>query len=52
MIQLKQASDAAGARLLITIDADEQAKYERVVDVLDALTRAKVSNVTFTAGAE
>ena len=49
MIQLKQASDAAGAPLLITIEANEQAKYERVVDVLDALTRAKVSNVTFVA---
>ncbi len=49
MIQLKRVSDSAGAKLLITIEAEEQAKYERVVDVLDALTRAKVTDVTFTA---
>ncbi len=35
----------------MTIYANEQAKYERVVDVLDALTRAKIANVTFQAGA-
>ncbi len=50
MTQLRQASDSAGTSLLITIEAEEQAKYDRVVDVLDALTRAKVRNVTFMAG--
>ncbi|WAC19773.1 biopolymer transporter ExbD [Luteolibacter sp. SL250] len=51
VLQLKQASDSAGTSLLVTIEAEEQAKYERVVDVLDALTRAKVRDVTFMAGA-
>jgi biopolymer transport protein ExbD len=52
MIQLKQAADSAGTRLLVTNEAEEQAKYERVVDVLDALTRAKVKDVTFATVAE
>jgi len=52
MIQLKHASDAAGALLLVTIEAEERAKYQRVVDVLDVLTRAKISDVTFTAAIE
>jgi len=51
LIQLKSASDNAGAKVLVTVYANELAKYERVVDVLDALTRAKISDVTFQAGA-
>ena len=51
LIQLKSASDNAGAKVLVTVYANELAKYERVVDVLDALTRAKITDVTFQAGA-
>lgn len=47
--QLRESSDASKAEVLVTIYANEQAKYERVVDVLDALTRAKIGNVTFQA---
>ena len=47
--QLRQSSEASKADVLVTIYANEQAKYERVVDVLDALSRAKISNVTFQA---
>ncbi len=47
--QLRESSDASKAEVLVTIYANEQAKYERVVDVLDALTRAKIANVTFQA---
>jgi biopolymer transport protein ExbD len=36
----------------VTIQAEEQAKYERVIDVLNALARAQISNVTFTVGGE
>jgi biopolymer transport protein ExbD len=46
---LKISSKASGSEVLVTIYANEGAKYERVVDVLDALARAKVSNVTFQA---
>jgi biopolymer transport protein ExbD len=36
--------------VLVTIYANELARYERVVDVLDALSRAKITNVSFQAG--
>lgn len=48
---LRESSDATGAKVLVTIYANELARYERVVDVLDALTRAQINNVTFQAGA-
>ena len=48
--RLKQEADNRGAKVLVTIEAEEQAKYERVVDVLNALAKAQISNVTFTVG--
>jgi biopolymer transport protein ExbD len=51
LMQLKQSSKAVNAVVLVTIYANEQAKYERVIDVLDSLTRAQITNVTFQAGA-
>ncbi len=47
--QLRISSEASRSEVLVTIYANEQAKYERVVDVLDALSRAQISNVTFQA---
>jgi biopolymer transport protein ExbD len=49
--QLRESSQATGSQVLVTIYANEQAKYERVVDVLDALSRARITDVTFQAGA-
>ncbi len=46
---LKEASDSSQSQLLITVIADETARYQRVVDVMDALSQAKISNVTFAA---
>jgi biopolymer transport protein ExbD len=48
--QLRESSDASKAEILVTIYANELARYERVIDVLDALSRAKITNVTFQAG--
>lgn len=48
--QLRESSDASKSEVLVTIYANEQAKYERIVDTLDALSRAKISNVSFQAG--
>ena len=48
--QLRESSDASKTEVLVTIYANDLARYERVVDVLDALSRAKISNVTFQAG--
>ena len=49
--QLRESSVASKSEVLVTIYANELARYERVVDVLDALSRAKITNVTFQAGA-
>lgn len=48
--QLRESSDASKAEILVTIYANELARYERVVDVLDALSRAKITNLSFQAG--
>ncbi len=50
LMRLKEESDNRKAKVMVTIQAEEQAKYERVIDVLNALARAKVANVTFTVG--
>jgi biopolymer transport protein ExbD len=52
MMRLKQEADGRKAKVLVTIQAEEQAKYERVIDVLNCLAKAQVSNVTFTVGEE
>ncbi|OYV03772.1 MAG: biopolymer transporter ExbD [Verrucomicrobiales bacterium VVV1] len=49
--QLRISSDSTSTKVLVTIYANELALYERVIDVLDALTRAQIGNVTFQAGA-
>lgn len=50
MSQLRESSMASQAKMLVTICPNELARYDRVVDVLDALSRAKVSDVSFQAG--
>jgi biopolymer transport protein ExbD len=52
MARLRQEADGRKAKVLVTIQAEEQAKYDRVIDVLNALAKAQVSNVTFTVGGE
>lgn len=52
MMRLRQEADERKAKVLVTIQAEEQAKYERVIDVLNALAVARVANVTFTVGGE
>ncbi|MCX8497617.1 MAG: biopolymer transporter ExbD [Akkermansiaceae bacterium] len=50
LMQLHESSKASKSEVLVTIYANELARYERVIDVLDALSRAEISNVTFQAG--
>lgn len=52
LMRLKQSSDAAKAPTLVTIVSDEQAKYSRTMDVLDALAVAKIDNVSFTVNSD
>ena len=46
--RLKANADAAHNPCTVTIVSDEQAKYSRTVDVLDALAAARIESVTFT----
>ena len=48
LMRLKQNADAAKSPAIVTIISDEGAKYSRTIDVLDALSVAKIENVTFT----
>ncbi len=52
LMRLKQNADAAKTPAVVTVISDEQAKYSRTVDVLDALAVAKIDNVTFTVAEE
>jgi biopolymer transport protein ExbD len=52
LLRLKQNADAAKTPAVVTIISDEQAKYSRAIDVLDALAVAKIDNVTFTINEE
>lgn len=47
MTKMAQAAKQSKTKLLITVQAEEAARYERVINVLDILARADISNVTF-----
>ena len=38
--------------VLVTIQAEAQASYERIIDVLNSLQQAQLQNVTFAVGSE
>ena len=52
LMRLRKDAEARGSKVLVTLQTEEQAKYERVIDVLNALAKAQVANVTFTVGSE
>jgi biopolymer transport protein ExbD len=52
LMRLKQNGDAAKAPVLVTIISEPEARYSRVVDALDALAAAEITNVTFTLSEE
>ena len=47
MLKLDESSKAAGSKVVVTIMADEYAPFQRVIDVLNALSIARIQNVTF-----
>ena len=52
---IRRAADSSARqkqKVLMTIQAEEQASYERIVDVLNSLHQAGIQNVTFTADNE
>ena len=48
LTRLKEVSEASKSPLTVTIASEEQAKYSRAIDVLNACAAAKIDNVTFT----
>lgn len=49
LVQLKQSSDAAKTKLVVTLISAPESPYYRTIDVLNSLAVAGVTNVTFTA---
>ncbi len=47
MVQMRKTAEQAKTKMLITVQAEEAARYERVMNVLDVLARAEITNVTF-----
>jgi biopolymer transport protein ExbD len=50
--QLRVSSDAAKTKLVVTVISAPESPYYRTIDVLNALSSAGVSNVTFTTEEE
>jgi len=50
--RLRQAGEQAKSPVLVTVVSEPNAKYSRTVDVLDALSVAGITNVTFTVSEE
>ncbi len=44
------ASESAKIKHMITVQADSNAQYDRVIDVLNACAAASITNVTFSPG--
>lgn len=52
LLRLAESSARQKQPVLVTIQAEEQATYERVIDVLNSLHKAQIQNVTFTVGTQ
>ncbi len=52
LILFRQTAEANKVPAMITIAPEDNVKQQRVVDVLNACTAAKIANVTFAVGSE
>ncbi len=52
MTRYKMASDAARNKAMVTIWAEDEAKHQRVIDVMNACAYAGIENVTFTSSVD
>ena len=52
LILFRQTAEANQVPAMITIAPEDNVKQQRVVDVLNACTAAKIANVTFAVGGE
>ena len=52
LILFRQTAEANKVPAMVTIAPEDNVKQQRVVDVLNACTAAKIANVTFAVGSE
>jgi biopolymer transport protein ExbD len=52
LARLKQNAVSSGNKIIVTIVSEPQAPYDRVVDALNALSAAQITDVTFTVSEE
>ncbi len=52
LVRLKESSDAANSKVVVTLISHPDSPYYRTIDVLNALAVAGITNVTFTADTE
>ena len=52
LVRFKESADANKSEALITIDADDEASHQRIVDVLNTCAKAGISGVTFADSSE
>ncbi len=50
--KLRENADTHGGKVLATLETDPATPYQRVIEVMNALSRAKIANMTFTVGSE
>jgi biopolymer transport protein ExbD len=50
LVQLRENAALHGGKVLATLETQPDTPYQRIIDVMNALSRAKISNVTFTVG--
>ena len=50
--RFKESADANKSEALVTLDAADGARHQRIVDVLNACARADITGVTFSDSAE
>lgn len=47
LAMMRDSADASGGALIVQIEASDECRQQRVIDVLNALAKAKISTVTF-----
>lgn len=52
LMRLKTSSDAAKSKLVVTLISHPESPYYRTIDVLNSLSIAGITNVTFTSESE
>ena len=52
LTRIQNDASARRERALVTIEAEEDARYQRIMDVLNSLSKANISDVTFTVGSD